>query len=166
MGHKPEKLGIQLDESGWTGAETLIAKMNHFRIPIDRDILEHIVETNNKKRFAFNEKRDKIRANQGHSINISLDYDPVEPPEVLFQGSAKKFMNRILRTGLEKRNRHHVHLSVEVHTAKAVGKGHGKPVVLAVAATQMCRDGFEFFVSANGVWLTENVPVKYLKIIN
>ena len=160
--HKPQTIGIELDKNGWTDVNILIKKMNNYGNNIDLETLKSVVENNNKKRFAFNEKQDKIRANQGHSIEIELGYKSQKPPETLYHGTAQHFVNSIFKTGLEKRNRHHVHLCFDVETAVKVGQRHGKPVVLKVLAEQMYKDGFDFFISENGVWLTEEVPIKYL----
>ena len=161
--HQPETIGIQLDQSGWIDITELIEKANNYGIKFDREILNHIVATNSKKRFAFNDTLDKIRASQGHSIEIELGYTNQKPPEILFHGTGEKFVQSILETGLEKRSRQHVHLSSDLNTAIKVGQRHGKPFVFKVLAEQMYSDNFQFFISANGVWLTDNVPTKYLK---
>lgn len=161
--HKPETIGIQLDQNGWTNIKELIEKSNKYGIPFDREILNHIVATNSKKRFAFNNKFDKIRASQGHSIAVELGYKNQKPPEILFHGTSEKSVQSILKTGLEKRNRQHVHLSSDIDTALNVGQRHGKPMIFLVLAEKMYNDNFQFFISENGVWLTENVPTKYLK---
>lgn len=161
--HQPETIGIELDEHGWTDVETLMAKLKTKGIHIDRQILNHVVETNSKKRFAFNDTGDKIRASQGHSVEIELDYVAQQPPPILYHGTAEQFVQSIKETGLEKRQRHQVHLSKDVETASAVGKRHGKLFLFEVLAEEMYKDKFEFFVSANGVWLTDYVPVKYLR---
>ena len=161
--HQPETIGIQLDQNGWTDIAELLEKANNYGIKIDRDILNHIVTTNSKKRFAFNDALDKIRASQGHSVEIELGYTNQKPPEILFHGTGEKSVHSILDTGLEKRNRQHVHLSSDLETAIKVGQRHGKPFVFKVLAGQMYNDNFLFFISDNGVWLTENVPAKYLE---
>lgn len=161
--HQPETIGIQLDQNGWTDVNELIEKANNYDIRFDREILNHIVSTNSKKRFAFNDTLDKIRASQGHSLEIELGYTNQKPPEVLFHGTAEIFVQSILDAGLEKRNRQHVHLSSDLETANKVGQRHGKPFVFKVFAEQMFNDNFQFFISDNGVWLTNNVPTKYLK---
>jgi putative RNA 2'-phosphotransferase len=161
--HQPETISIQLDQNGWTDVNDLIEKANNYGVKFDRETLNHIVATNTKKRFAFNETLDKIRASQGHSINIELGYKNEKPPEFLFHGTAEKFVKSILDIGLEKRNRQHVHLSSDIETAIKVGQRHGKPFVFKVFAEQMYNDNFQFFISDNGVWLTDNVPTKYLK---
>lgn len=162
--HQPETIGIQLDQNGWTDVDTLLEKSNSYGIKFDKEILMHIVESNSKKRFAFTDTFDKIRASQGHSIDIELGYTNQKPPEILYHGTGEKSVQSILSTGLEKRNRQHVHLSGDIETAIKVGQRHGKPFVFEVLATQMHREGFEFYFSANGVWLTDNVPTKYLKL--
>jgi putative RNA 2'-phosphotransferase len=164
--HKPEKIGIQLDKNGWTDVDKLIEKSNNYGIIFDNDILKHIVETDSKKRFAFNESFSMIRASQGHSVNIELGYVSQTPPEILYHGTGEKSVQSILNTGLEKRSRQHVHLSSDIETAIKVGQRHGKPIVFKVLAKQMYNDNFKFFFSDNGVWLTDNVPTKYLKIID
>ena len=161
--HQPEKIGIQLDQNGWTGVDELIEKANENGIQFDRETLNHIVATNTKKRFAFNETLDKIRASQGHSIEIELGYTNQKPPEILYHGTGEKPVQSIVDTGLEKRSRQHVHLSSDIETAIKVGQRHGKPFVFKVLAEQMYNDNFQFFISDNGVWLTDNVPTKYLK---
>jgi len=164
--HQPETIGIQLDQNGWTDVNELIEKANNYGVTFDREILNHIVATNSKKRFSFNEHLDKIRASQGHSVEIELGYTNQTPPEILFHGTGEKSVHSILETGLEKRSRQHVHLSSDLETAIKVGQRHGKPFVFKVLAGQMHNDNFQFFVSDNGVWLTDYVPVKYLKHTN
>lgn len=161
--HQPETISIQLDQNGWTDVNELIEKANDYGIKFDKETLKHIVATNSKKRFAFNDTLDKIRASQGHSIEIELGYTNQKPPTILFHGTAEKFVQPILDTGLEKRNRQHVHLSSDLETALKVGQRHGKPFIFKVLAEQMYNDNFQFYISDNGVWLTDNVPTKYLK---
>jgi len=160
--HQPETIGIQLDRNGWTDVNELIKKANKYGVRFDRRLLNHIVETNSKKRFAFDETLNKIRASQGHSIDIDLGYKAQEPPEILYHGTDESSVHSIVEAGLEKRNRQHVHLSIDIKTAIAVGQRHGKPFVFKVLAGEMYNDNFEFFISDNGVWLTDNVPTKYL----
>ena len=161
--HQPETIGIQLDQNGWTDVKDLIEKANYNGLKFDRETLNYIVATNEKKRFAFNETLDKIRASQGHSIEIELGYNNQKPPEILYHGTGEKSVQSIVDTGLEKRSRQHVHLSRDIETAIKVGQRHGKPFVFKVLAGQMYNDNFQFFISENGVWLTDNVPTKYLK---
>lgn len=161
--HQPEKIDIKLDENGWVEVNELIKKSNDYGIKIDRETLNYIVSTNSKKRFAFNDTFEKIRASQGHSVKIDLGYKNQQPLEILYHGTSEKSVQSILKTGLEKRNRQHVHLSSDIETAIQVGQRHGKPFVFEVLAEQMYKDGFQFFISENNVWLTDNVPTKYLK---
>ncbi len=161
--HQPETINIQLDQNGWTDVDELIEKANNYGVRFDRELLNHIVETNSKKRFAFNETLDKLRASQGHSVEIELGYINKQPPEILFHGTSEKSIQSILETGLEKQSRQHVHLSSDIETAIKVGQRHGKPYVFKVLAEQMYKDNFEFFISENDVWLTDYVPIKYLK---
>lgn len=161
--HKPETIGIELDENGWVNTNILLEKYNQHSHKIDFETLKFIVETNNKKRFSFSDNFEKIRANQGHSLDIELGYLATKPPRILYHGTAEKNVNSILLHGLDKRNRHHVHLSQDIETAINVGKRHGKPFIFEILSEKMSNNKFEFFVSENGVWLTENVPVKYIK---
>ncbi|MCB0835569.1 MAG: RNA 2'-phosphotransferase [Bacteroidetes bacterium] len=160
--HKPEVIGVELDENGWTDIETLMVKLAAKGKAISRDDLQQIVVNNNKKRYAISEDGKRIRARQGHSIKVDLGYEPVTPPEFLFHGTAAQHIHSIKATGLEKRNRHHVHLSLDKETATQVGGRHGKPVILVVKAGEMYEKGNSFFVSENGVWLTEEVPVEFI----
>lgn len=160
--HKPETIGVSLDANGWIDIDILIEKMNDYGRKINREELLFVVENNPKKRFAINELENKIRANQGHSIDIDHGFQPIQPPEKLYHGTAQRFLDSIFGSGLEKRNRHHVHLSSDLTTASQVGLRHGKLVILEVQALKMHQDGFEFYQSENGVWLTDKVPAKYL----
>lgn len=160
--HKPEVLGITLSQEGWTDTKILIDKMNANGKKIDLEILSIIVDTNDKKRYAFNADKSQIRANQGHSVKVNLGYQEKTPPKTLFHGTARKNVDSIFKIGIEKRNRHQVHLSSTEETAIKVGQRHGKAVVLIVLSEEMHKDGFKFYESDNGVWLTDYVPVKYL----
>jgi putative RNA 2'-phosphotransferase len=160
--HKPEEIGLSLDENGWASVQELMEKMNEKGISINMELLDAIVETNDKKRFAFNEDKTRIRASQGHSIDVDLNMEPAEPPAFLYHGTGEKNLSLILATGIKKMNRQHVHLSKDKETAVTVGSRHGKPVVLTVRSGQMHTDGIKFYLSANGVWLTEFVDVKYI----
>lgn len=162
--HEPHAIGIQLDENGWTDVHVLIEKASESGIRIDLEILKHIVATNNKKRFVLNDTFTLIRAHQGHSVEVELGYPAQKPPEILYHGTGDKYVESILETGIEKRDRHHVHMTADLQTAINVGQRHGKPVVLEVLAGQMHSDQLEFYLSENGVWLTAHVPVMYLRI--
>lgn len=158
--HRPEKAGIVLDEQGYGEVHKVLR-----HVDITFEELEDIVATNDKKRYAFNGDKTLIRASQGHSIDVELGYKAQEPPNILFHGTAKHKKKLLYFEGIKKMNRHHVHLSDNTETAKGVGGRHGKPVIFQVNAGQMHLDGHEFFVSDNGVWLTEKVPPKYLKLL-
>ena len=161
--HQPELIGLELDESGWTNVNDLIIKTNEYGIKLDFEILQYIVDTNSKKRFSLSFDFNKIRANQGHSVEVDLGYVVQVPPEILYHGTAIQHVESILQLGIEKRDRHHVHLSYDVETAIKVGQRHGKVFIFEVHAGQMHKDNFQFYKSENGVWLTDNVPAKYLK---
>ena len=161
--HKPEEIGIELDEHGWTDVELLIQKMNDGGTRITLELLGEIVRTDNKQRYSFSDDRKKIRANQGHSVAVELGYVSRTPPEILFHGTGLKSVASILASGLDKRSRHHVHLSGDIETALIVGRRHGVPFVFEILAGQMHQQGFEFFLTDNGVWLTEHVPAEFLK---
>jgi putative RNA 2'-phosphotransferase len=161
--HSPETIGIELDQNGWTDVNILIDKINQTDISIDINVLRYVVETNPKKRFAFNETFDKVRANQGHSIEVELGYAAKQPPTILYHGTGERSVSQIQLSGLQKMERHHVHLSADIETALKVGQRHGKPVVFEVLAGQMYLDKFDFYFSDNGVWLTDHVPVDYIK---
>lgn len=157
--HKPETIGIKLDQNGWVDVEELIQKM---KIEINMQVLEDVVVTNDKKRFAFNEDKTKIRANQGHSIMVDLDLKRVTPPEFLYHGTTEKFIKSIRREGLRKQNRRYVHLSSNKQTAISVGKRHGKPIILKINTKNMSEKGYLFYLSENKVWLTDEVPYDFI----
>ncbi|MEJ3655331.1 RNA 2'-phosphotransferase [Actinomycetes bacterium KLBMP 9759] len=158
--HAPEKIGITLDPAGWVRIDALLAALAAHGSRISRADLDAVVAGNDKQRFVID--GDRIRANQGHSVAIELDLLPREPPPVLYHGTVGRFLDAIHREGLRPMARHDVHLSASVETAQRVGARRGKPVVLRVDAAAMHRDGHEFRVSANGVWLTSAVPPRYL----
>ena len=160
--HKPEVIGIELDAHGWADVDALLAGIGR-KYTVDRDILEEIVWTDEKQRYSFNADRTKIRANQGHSIQVDVELSVAVPPEILYHGTAERFVPSIEAQGLLPGNRLYVHLSGDVETAEKVGRRHGTPIVYQVAAGNMHRDGYLFYLSANGVWLTKEVPVPYLK---
>lgn len=159
--HKPETIGISLDEHGWADVDKLIAGISRTH-ELDRDILEEIVRTDDKQRYSFNEDKTLIRANQGHSIPVDVELEEVKPPEELWHGTGEKYVLSIKEQGLIPKSRLYVHLSKDEETAVKVGKRHGKPVLYIVKAGKMYRDGYKFYLSKNGVWLTKEVPVKYL----
>ncbi len=161
--HHPESIGIVLDENGWADVEELLKAMNKSKHKINMATLEDVVFKNDKKRYSFNEDKTKIRANQGHSINVDVELKEVAPPVVLYHGTAERFINSIKGEGLTKQDRNHVHLSLDKDTALKVGQRHGKSVVLIINSKKMCEDGFKFYLSENGVFLTDNVPVEYIE---
>jgi putative RNA 2'-phosphotransferase len=159
--HKPEEAGIELDKNGWAKVDELI-KGVRMKYPLDMETLEEIVATDNKQRYSFNEDHTLIRANQGHSIPVDVELEQVEPPEYLYHGSGMKYYASILENGLFPKSRLYVHLSEDIDTAMGVGARHGEPVVWCVDAGAMHKQGFIFYKSVNGVWLTERVPNEFL----
>ena len=159
--HKPETIGITLDEHGWANVDELIAGVAKTH-PIDMAVLEQIVAEDEKQRYSFNEDKTLIRANQGHSIPVDVELEEKQPPEILYHGTGEKYVSSINEQGLIPKSRLYVHLSSDEATAVKVGQRHGKPVVYTVKSGEMYSDGFKFFCSVNGVWLTKSVPVKYL----
>ena len=162
--HNPDKIGITLDKNGWVDVNSLLENLKKEKVDLTFMELKGIVDNNNKKRFAFSDDFKKIRASQGHSLEIDLDYKEQKPPEILFHGTATKNLNLILTEGIKKMSRHHVHLSQDVVTALQVGKRHGNPLILKVDSYRMYRDGLVFYLSENSVWLIEFVPSKYVQI--
>ncbi|MBL7818462.1 MAG: RNA 2'-phosphotransferase [Saprospiraceae bacterium] len=158
--HRPEMIGLTLDKNGWASVEELMEKFG--TPPLSIEILETVVETNDKQRFTFNEDKTKIRANQGHSVTVDLALEATEPPALLFHGTATKNVQSIKEQGLIKGARHHVHLSTDESTAKKVGSRYGIPVILKVRAKEMQEAGYMFYMSDNGVWLTDHVPVRFI----
>ena len=161
--HKPEAVGITLDENGWASVSELLSGINASGNEIDMQTLEEIVAEDEKQRYSFNADKTKIRANQGHSVNVDVELKKAEPPEILFHGTGEKFVSSIKSEGLKPKSRLYVHLSKDRETAVKVGSRHGKPVVYEVNSGEMSRNGFEFLLSENGVWLTKIVPAEYLR---
>lgn len=161
--HHPELIDLNLDENGWANVDELITKLTNDSQKFTFEELDEIVQTNDKKRFIFNEDKTRIRANQGHSIDINLALIPQQPPEFLYHGTAQSNIESILENGIEKRNRQHVHLSQDKETATKVGMRHGKPIILVINTKEMSEDGIEFYLSENDVWLTDFVESKYIQ---
>ncbi len=161
--HHPEAVNIQLDEHGWADVEELIAGIKKTGKRINRELLEEIVWTDQKQRYSFNEDKTLIRANQGHSISVDVELKELEPPALLYHGTAVGFLDSIQKEGLKPMGRLYVHLSKDVETALNVGRRHGKPVVLKIRSGDMYRDGQLFYMSENGVWLTKRVDTKYFQ---
>ena len=160
--HKPEEIGIRLNDGGWVEIAQLLTACGRHGVDLTSGDLSEVVATNDKQRFAISDDGLSIRASQGHSIEVDLGYEPAVPPDVLYHGTAERFLSSIQQKGLVNGNRQHVHLSTNVETARKVGGRHGKPLVVTVNAARMCEDQFAFYLSANSVWLTESVPPSYL----
>ena len=160
--HKPESIGLTLNDNGWASvAEILKNRQLHFSL----EDLKFVVENNEKNRFTLNEDFTLIKANQGHSVDIKLEFQKIVPPEILYHGTAQHFLPSIQEKGLEKRQRHHVHLSIDTKTASKVGKRHGKLIILAIDAKKMHQDGYQFYLSDNNVYLVDAVPAHYLTVL-
>lgn len=160
--HSPHELGLTLEPGGWVLVDDLLAASEQQGFPISYDELIECVNSNDKQRFSFDESGDRIRANQGHSVEVDLQLEQKEPPGVLYHGTVDRFLPAIQAEGLNRGKRHHVHLSKDTDTARKVGARRGKPVILKVDSERMYRDGHTFFLSVNGVWLTDSVPPGYL----
>lgn len=162
--HKPEAIGITLDEHGWADVQEMIRGINasghHY---LDENMLEEIVRTDDKQRYSYNEDHTLIRANQGHSIPVDVELEEKTPPAVLYHGTGEKYVSSIDEQGLIPKSRLYVHLSSDVDTANKVGSRHGKPVIYTVNCEAMVADGYRFYLSANKVWLTKEVHPRYLK---
>jgi putative RNA 2'-phosphotransferase len=162
--HRPDKIGLSLDKNGWADVQDLIDKINshngHDYLTVE--ILEEVVRKDNKKRYAFNDDKTKIRASQGHSVDIDLKLKETTPPEFLYHGTATQFIENIKKQGLKKMRRNHVHLSLDVATAKIVGERHGKPIILRIKSKEMNDKGVKFYLSDNKVWLTDDINTKFI----
>ena len=162
--HKPETIGLTLDKQGWANIDELIDKANlsNNGPTLNRTLIETVVRTNDKKRFIISKDGQKIRAAQGHSVDVDLQLKPMEPPKFLYHGTATRFLDSILKEGLKSQQRQYVHLSKDVQTATQVGQRYGKPVILTINALLMHKHGFKFYLSENEVWLTKAVPADFL----
>ncbi len=163
--HEPERLGLTLQPGGWVGVGELLAACAAHGFALTRAELDEVVARSDKKRFSFDETGARIRANQGHSTEVDLQLEPAEPPPLLYHGTPERNRDVIRETGLKRLQRHHVHLSGDEATARKVGERRGKPILFAVDAAAMRRDGHTFYRSANGVWLVDEVPPKYLRLL-
>lgn len=165
--HKPEAIGLTLDENGWANIYDLIDKCNKSGeiSNLNRALIQEVVDTSDKKRFVISDDGQNIRANQGHSIPVNLQLKAVTPPEYLLHGTATRFLDSILEEGLKPQKRQHVHLSTDVETATTVGQRYGKPVILKIDALLMHKQGFVFYKSENGVWLTDSIPSSFIQIV-
>jgi putative RNA 2'-phosphotransferase len=163
--HQPQKIGLIPEPGGWVRVEELLAACTAAGYAMTQEMLAEVVARNDKQRFAFDESGQRIRAQQGHSIDVDLELNAAEPPIVLYHGTGSVSVDLILQSGLQKMRRHHVHLSADVETAIRVGSRHGKPVVFTVDAARMKAEGWTFYRSGNGVWLVDEVPAKFLQRI-
>ncbi|MEM6551105.1 MAG: RNA 2'-phosphotransferase [Planctomycetota bacterium] len=161
--HRPDAIGIALDANGWVGVDELLAAFARDGKAYTRPLIDRVVAENDKQRFEFSDDGLRIRARQGHSVDVDLAYKPAVPPDVLYHGTATRNLASILEHGLLKAKRHHVHLSTDKATMLAVAMRHGKPVMLVIDAKRMHDDGHAFFVTGNRVWLTDHVPPVYLE---
>ena len=162
--HKPEVINIKLDKFGYADVNELIQGINESGRKINFDILEDVVKSDKKCRYSFNSDKFKIRANQGHSINVNVELKECKPPKFLYHGTATRFMDSIKNNGLKKMSRLYVHLSDNIDTALQVGKRHGQPIILKIDSEEMYKERYRFFLSENGVWLTEYVPSLFISI--
>ena len=163
--HRPETIGISLDKEGWAVVDDLIKGTSNSKTQLTEELLEELVSTSDKKRFAFNKNHTKIRCQQGHSIDIDLGLKPKQPPDFLYHGTSRQFVGSILKEGIKKGERHHVHLSSDKETATVVGGRRGQHKIFLIDSYKMNRDGYVFFLSGNEVWLTDFVPSKYIRLL-
>ncbi len=162
--HAPHEIGLHLETGGWVPVDDLLSASTSNGFKFTRAELDEVVANNNKQRFAFDETGTRIRANQGHSVEVDLELPPATPPDVLYHGTGEKSVASILENGIARMKRQHVHLSRDIETATAVGARHGRPVVLVVAAAAMAAAGHIFYLSENKVWLTDEVPARFLRM--
>ena len=160
--HDPSSIGLVLSADGWARVSDLIELSQGRRVQFSRELLAEVVRSNDKQRFELSADGEYVRARQGHSIEVDLGLIPQRPPDVLYHGTAQRSLDSILASGLNKRERQHVHLSHDPDTALKVGQRHGSPIVLRIDARGLHADGAQFFLSSNGVWLTDSVPVRFI----
>lgn len=161
--HRPELIGVELDANGWADVDFLLLKLQKKAPGVDVESLKQLVAGSDKQRFAFNDDFTKIRANQGHSVSVDMEFKPVTPPEFLYHGTVERFIDSIAQEGLKKGTRQHVHLSKDLETAVKVGSRRGKPVILTIRSADMAESGYEFYCSENGVWLCDAVPAEFIE---
>lgn len=161
--HQPEIIGIELDEPGWVNVDVLLDALDRHRRPLTLEQLQSVVANNDKQRFAFSSDGKQIRANQGHSVDVALNYEQAEPPEILLHGAPEQFVKSIRESGLKKMKRHDVHLHADFSVAQSVGQRRGKPVILRIRSGDMHRKGHKFYVTPNNVWLVDAVPAEFIE---
>lgn len=164
--HKPEEINLSLDGNGWVNVDLLIKGMNSQKDVMSKEILDSILESDSKGRYEYNDDETKVRARQGHSIKVDLGFKKVKAPDKLFHGTVEKAYKLIINEGLKSMARHHVHLSEDLDTAVSVGSRRGDAIVLVIDSKSMQEDGYDFFISNNGVWLCEDVPIKYISLLD
>jgi putative RNA 2'-phosphotransferase len=164
--HSPETIHLNMDENGWVNIQELIDNANKYKnMHLTLDLVKIVVKTNDKQRYIISGDGKMIRANQGHSINVDLKLECKTPPDILFHGTTTRFLDSIMKDGLKPMKRQYVHLSLTEEIALAVGKRHGKPIVLYIDTKNMHEEGYKFYLSENNIWLAKEVPVKYIKIM-
>ena len=164
--HDPGRIGIELDDTGWTNVDTLLTQMGQHGLKLNLDELQNVVANNDKQRFEFSDDKLRIRARQGHSVTVELDHPEAIPPEFLFHGTPQQAVASILETGLKPMQRHHVHLHQDPSLATSVGGRRGKPVLLRVRALEMSSHNLVFYLTPNEVWLVDSVPPNFIDVID
>ena len=163
--HSPQAIHLNMDENGWVSTEQLIENAKKYRnMNLSFELINRVVETDDKQRFIISDDKTKIRANQGHSINVDLQLEEKVPPDILYHGTASRFYDSIMRDGIRSMSRQYVHLSLTEQIATQVGKRHGEPVILKISSGKMHEDGIKFYLSENKVWLVSHVPVEYIEV--
>jgi len=160
--HKPESIGITLSKNGWIDVKELIEKSD-FSLMLNFNDIKYVVDNSDKKRFSLSEDFCEIRANQGHSTDVELEFEEVKPPTILYHGAPVGVVDQIMKEGLKKMNRHHCHLSKDIETEEKVGSRRGEFEILEVEAMRMRADGHKIYISENGVYLVDEVPAEYIK---
>ena len=160
--HDPAAIGLTLDAHGWAKNDDLLRCLQQHGQNLTLEGLQNIVNGSPQQRFSFSDDGSQVRASQGHSVDIGLKLSPQIPPQFLYHGTATRFMEFIEREGLKKMTRQHVHLSAKPRTAHESGNRHRQPIILEISAETMSHHGLKFFLSENGVWLTDSVPPDYL----
>jgi putative RNA 2'-phosphotransferase len=165
--HKPTAIGISLNKNGWVDLTEFVSRLSGKFPSIDIPTIKYIVQTDTKGRYSI--ENNMIRANQGHSIDVcAIDLTPISPPKHLYHGTTLAAWEKIKTCkAIKKMNRHHVHLSPDIETARAVGsRRQGQCVILEIDALEMASKGFAFYCSENGVWHIDEVPLDFVKEAN